>query len=395
MNKSAAPVSEGEIAEIIKQAKAQLKPVEIKGGGTRDGLGCPVKTATTLSLAKLNGITLYEPGALTLVAKAGTTLKAVEKTLRAKNQRLAFEPMDHRALYGTKGEPTIGGVVACNISGSRRIQGGACRDSLIGVRFVDGNGDILKNGGRVMKNVTGLDLVKLLCGSHGTLGVITEVAFKVLPAPEREATLAIANLNTSQAIDVLSAALGSPFEITGAAHLPHNKGGALTALRVEGFDSQVEYRLSRLRKGVAAGLETRIIKGSQHDKLWRSIRDVEPFKNTSRCVWRLSVKPGDAPAIQQQISTMFDAKYVFDWGGGLIWIEIDDIENARANEIRKILSNFGGHATLVRAPAKTRLKVPVFQPAAPGIAALSSSIRKKFDPVGILNPGRMVVREPA
>jgi len=393
MDKILSPGSESEIVEIVAQAKAQNAPLEIRGGGTRSGLGCPVKAATTLSLSKLEGINLYEPGALTLIASAGTPLETVEKTLRAENQRLAFEPMDHRALYGSKGKPTIGGVVACNISGSRRIQGGACRDSLIGIRFIDGNGEILKNGGRVMKNVTGLDLVKLLCGSHGTLGVITEVAFKVLPAPEREATLAIANLNTNQAIDVLSAALGSPFEVTGAAHLPDNKGGALTALRVEGFDSQVDYRLSRLREVVASNLDTKIIEGGKHDKLWRSIRDVEPFKKSKQPVWRMSVKPGDAPQIERQINDLFDTQFVFDWGGGLIWVEVDEVEDAREKEIRKIISNFDGHAMLVRASEKTRLAVRVFQPQSKALAALSSSLRKKFDPAGILNPGRMVTQE--
>jgi len=220
------PVTEAELSEIVGSATG---PLRIEGGGTRT-IGRPVDGAV-LSTAGMSGIALYEPGALTIVAQAGTPLADVEAALAAEGQRLPFEPMDHRPLLGTTGESTIGGVVAANVSGPRRIQAGACRDSLIGVRFVDGTGTVIKNGGRVMKNVTGYDLVKLMAGCWGTLGVLSEVAFKVLPAPEAAAAIMIDGPSDLQAVEAMATALGSPFEVTGAAHLPaHGR----TMLRIEG-----------------------------------------------------------------------------------------------------------------------------------------------------------------
>ncbi len=225
------PRDERDLAEAVAGAKGALR---IQGGGTRP-IGAPV-AGEVLSVSALSGIDLYEPGALTIVAKAGTPLSEIEAALDAENQRLPFEPMDHRRLLGTSGEPTIGGVVAGNVSGPRRIQAGACRDSLIGVRFVDGHGIAVKNGGRVMKNVTGYDLVKLMAGSFGTLGVLSEVSFKVLPATAATGVVKVAGLGVPEAIAAMSRALGSPFEVTGAAHLPKGPDeNPLTMIRIEGF----------------------------------------------------------------------------------------------------------------------------------------------------------------
>ncbi|MEM7711725.1 MAG: FAD-binding protein, partial [Pseudomonadota bacterium] len=194
------PETEAELAEIVRGANA---PLSVRGGGTRHvpAAGEP------LTVSGLTGITLYEPGALTLVARAGTPVAEVEAALAAEGQRLPFEPMDHRGLLGTEGAPTIGGAVAMNVSGPRRVQAGACRDSLIGVRFVDGEGTVVKNGGRVMKNVTGYDLVKLLAGSRGSLGVLTEVSFKVLPAAATQATLRLDGLKVADAVRAMAAGL--------------------------------------------------------------------------------------------------------------------------------------------------------------------------------------------
>lgn len=369
------PATEADLAEALAGAKG---PVHIRGGGTRP-IGRPVE-GEVLSTSAMSGIELYEPGALTIVARAGTPLAEVEAALAGENQRLAFEPMDHRSLLGTTGTPTIGGVVAGNVSGPRRIQAGACRDSLIGVRFVDGAGHIIKNGGRVMKNVTGYDLVKLICGSWGTLGVLSEVSFKVLPATKARAVLLIEGLDNAAAVVTMSKALASPFEVSGAAHLPVGLDGApVTMLRLEGFEASVAYRAGALKKllGLDAAIEEDPKKTAAG---WRYIRDVEgaPKKGD---IWRLSVQPSKAPQIAKEIGASW---LQFDWGGGLIWAGVD-----AGTDLRARLGAFGGHATLIRAEEDTRRRIPVFQPEPAPIAQVTAGLRAKFDPRRILNHGLM------
>lgn len=367
------PADEAELGEAIAAASG---PLRILGGGTRP-VGRPVE-GEVLSVAGLGGVELYEPGALTLVVRAGTPLAEVEALLAAENQRLPFEPMDHRALLGTEGEPTIGGVVAANVSGPRRIQAGACRDSLIGVRFVDGRGAVLKNGGRVMKNVTGYDLVKLMAGSRGTLGVLTEVSFKVLPATERQATLILEGLSAHQAVEAMTVALGSPFEVSGAAHLP---GDGATLLRLEGFAASVGYRLGRLAEMMAPyGAVRAEEEPGTVAALWKGVRDVLPFAEAPGDVWRISVKPTDGPDIAERTG----GEVFLDWGGGLIWARVPE-----GTDLRARLGAYAGHATLVRASVETRARIAPFQPEPAPIAALSEGLRRQFDPRGILNPGLM------
>lgn len=386
------PRDESELAEVVAGAKG---PLAIRGGGTR-GFSVDVE-GDVLSTAGLSGISLYEPGALTIVASAGTPVAEVEAALAAEGQVLPFEPMDHRVLLGSEGEPTIGGVVAANVSGPRRLQAGACRDSLIGVRFVDGRGDVLKNGGRVMKNVTGYDLVKLMAGSYGTLGVLSEVSFKVLPKPDATAVLLLNGLSVADAVAAMSAALASPFEVSGAAHVPVGLDGApVTMIRVEGFENSVVYRAGRLKDLLArygvGEIERRSGGDGEHGVQagWAWVRDVEAFKDKA-CVWRVSLKASDAPAMLDGLAVAgmaFDA--LLDWGGGLVWVASDE---ARAEALHKALQGYaagvGGHATLVKEPEGLRASVPVFQPEIAPLAKLADGLRARFDPRGILNPGVM------
>jgi glycolate oxidase FAD binding subunit len=375
--KDLAPKTEAELAEIVAGATS---PLRVIGGGTRP-VGRPVE-GQTLTTRGLSGITLYEPGALTLVAQAGTTVADVESTLDAEGQRLAFEPMDHRGLLGTIGEPTIGGVFAANVSGPRRIQCGAARDFLLGVRFVDGQGQIIRNGGRVMKNVTGYDLVKLMAGSYGTLGVMTEVSLKVLPRSHFTGVLLFEGLDDETAVKALCRALGSPFEVTGAAHLQKGRDGApVTMIRIEGFENSVMYRAGELQKLLSDVGEPRVETDQDRTAAgWRYIRDVEPFHGRDGDVWRLSVKPTDAPGI---VSRVPGAETIYDWGGGLVWLMVPP--GTRAREIRAAVSATGGHATLVRGDRSGG----VFQPLAPAVGAIQDGLRARFDPRGILNPGLM------
>lgn len=396
MNETLNPQDEAQLAEMIAQAYADKTSLRITGGGTRLSLGGLVNAQKPLSLTALNGVTLYDAGALTLVAKSGTPYAEIEAMLAAEGQRLAFEPMDHRAIFGTSGvptigAPTIGAIAACNISGSRRIQAGACRDALIGVRFVNGCGEIIKNGGRVMKNVTGLDLVKLMAGSFGTLGVLSEVAFKTLPSPERQATLCIHDHNVSQAVRCLSIGLTSPFEVTGAAYIAAQQQ---SLLRVEGFDSQVTYRLKKLTALIGTEHEITIIEGDENAALWQNIRNVEAFGQNQQPLWRLSVKASDAPQIVTILTEQTQAEILLDWGGGLIWAQLPEVNNSHAQTIRNTIAKFGGHATLVRASDGIKAQTPVFQPQATGVAKLSERLRQKFDPANILNPNLMSILNP-
>lgn len=363
-----APATETELAEAIRGANG---PLRVRGGGTR-GLGRPV-AGEVLETGRLSGIRLHEPGALTLVAGAGTPLAAVEAALAAEGQRLAFEPMDHRGLLGTSGAPTIGGVVAGNVSGPRRVVAGACRDHLLGVRFVDGEGAVVKNGGRVMKNVTGLDLVKLMAGSWGTLGVLSEVALKVLPASEDQATLVFQGLAAGEAVAAMSAALGSAYEVSGAAHLPDGR----TVLRLEGFAASVAYRMGALARHLGRfGAPTRI-EAEESRALWRGVRDVAPFHGRMGDVWRLSCRPSEAAGLAM-------GEALFDWGGGLVWLLVPE-----GTDLRAALPAFAGHAVLVRASEATRAAIAPFPPQPAPVAALSRGLRARFDPRGILNPGLM------
>ncbi|MDF0603117.1 glycolate oxidase subunit GlcE [Psychromarinibacter sp. C21-152] len=378
-----APTTEADLAAAVASADG---PLRVLGGGTRP-VGRPV-AGTPLSAAALSGVELYEPGALTLVVRAGTPLAEVEDVLAAENQRLPFEPMDHRALLGTEGTPTIGGVVAANVSGPRRVQAGACRDFLLGVRFVDGTGTVVKNGGRVMKNVTGYDLVKLMAGSWGTLGVLTEVSLKVLAGPEAEATLVARGLNDAEAVAALCRALGTPFDVSGAAHLGDGVAdGPRTQVRVEGMASSVVYRVERLLAELPGFVA---VEGAESAKLWREVRDVTPFAGEAGAVWRVSVKPTDGPALTAALRAAGLAhRALYDWGGGLVWLLVPEDGDAGAGAVRDAVAARGGHATLVRASEAVRAEVPVFQPEPGPLAAIGAGLRARFDPRGILNPGLM------
>lgn len=370
------PETEAELAAIIAEASG---PFCVSGGGTR---GLTV-AGDQLKTGGLSGISLYEPGALTMVTGAGTTIAEIEAALAGGGQRLAFEPMDHRGLLGTNGEPTIGGAVAANISGPRRIQVGACRDFLLGVRFVDGTGQVIKNGGRVMKNVTGYDLVKLMAGAHGTLGVLTEASFKVMPAPESCGVVLLEGLTDRDAVVAMSAALGSPYDVSGAANTTKGMDGeSVTMIRVEGFETSVTYRAGKLKELLAGfgdcTIETDPERTSQ---LWKAVRDVEAFHDQTGDVWRISCKPTDGPDLAARMEA---EGLLYDWGGGLIWALV-----AEGTDLRGKLEAFNGHATLVRGSDDTKARLGVFQPPAAGVAALSAGLKAKFDPRGILNPGLM------
>ena len=385
------PRDEGEAAEIVGAAAAASSRLRLVGGNTKAGIGRPPQDEATLSACGLTGITLYEPAEMVVSARAGTPLAEVRAMLAGRGQMLPFEPMDFRALMGSSGEPTFGAVAAANNSGPRRINAGAARDSLIGVRFVNGRGESIKSGGRVMKNVTGLDLVKLMAGSWGTLGLLTEVTFKVLPVQERVATLVFSGLDDARAVAALSAALGSPFELTGAAHLPAGIDGAdaRTPMRLEGFSESLDYRLGELRKLLRLFGAPEVVEREPGAALWTAIRDATAFAGTAEAVWRISTAPRRGPALAAAIGRAMPARWFYDWGGGLIWLAVPAEGDAGAETIRTALRDHGGHATLIRAPDAVRAAVPVFQPLSEPLMRVTLGIKAAHDPAGVFNPGRM------
>ena len=375
------PASEAALAEALAGARG---PFVVRGGGTR-AIGA-AEAGEVLETGALSGIRLYEPGALTLVAGAGTTLAGIEAALAAEGQRMAFEPPDMRAVLGRAGEPTIGGVVAANASGPRRVQAGACRDFLLGMRAVTGRGEIVRAGGRVMKNVTGYDLARLFCGARGTLGVISEVALKVLPAPETEATLLIEGLDAADGVAALCRAMGTTLEVSGAAHLPPEADGgpARTVMRLEGSAASVGERARRLAGMVPGG--GRLLERGESAALWRGVRDVRPFAGREGALWHVSVKPTDGPVLSGALAAeglAFEAMY--DWSGGRVWLLTEAGGDGGAAMIRARVAALGGHATLMRGPGD----VPAFHPEPEAVARLSAGLRAAFDPNGILNRGLM------
>lgn len=386
-----APTSEPEACAAVAEAASARTPLALEGGGTKRSLGRPAQTERTLSAAGLTGVTLYEPAELVIAARAGTPLAEVERTLASRGQQLTFEPVDHRPLLGSEGQPTVGAVAAANLSGPRRVQAGGARDSLIGIRFVNGRGEAIQSGGRVMKNVTGLDLVKLQAGAWGTLGFLTEVTFKVLPKPERAATLVLRGLDEPEAAAAMSAALGSPYEVSGAAHSPPALGGgAQTFIRIEGFSYSVDHRVAELRRTFRR-YDSDLVEGETSAALWRGIRDVLAFaaEVSSEAVWRISTAPTRGHVLTGLVARSLPCRWFYDWGGGLVWLACAPEGDAGATIVRAALGETGGHATLVRAPAEIRAAVDVFQPTSEPVRRLTAGIKASLDPAGIFNPGRM------
>ena len=393
------PTSAAEVLDTIKWAVSEETTLELLGSGTKRGIGRPVEAEHVLDLTGLTGVTLYEPEELVLSARAGTPLAEIEALLEKHGQQLAFEPMDCSALLGTGGSGTLGGTLAANLAGPRRLKAGSARDHVLGIAAVSGRGDAFKSGGRVVKNVTGYDLSKAMAGSWGTLAAVTDVTFKVLPAAEEETTLALRGLTDEQASVVMSAAMGSSAEVSSAAHLPEGVAGLLasetlggdaaTLLRVEGFGPSVKSRIELLKTLFADAREIQLLEGENSRAVWRGIRDCAPFADgTEKPVWRISVAPTAGHDVALAIRQHAPATVFYDWQGGLVWLRMEGDDEAML--VRQAVAKFGGgHATLLRAPADVRTSVPVFQPQPTALSALSARLRQEFDPNTILNPGRM------
>lgn len=399
------PAGTTDVVDAIRWAAAEGKPLDLHGHRSKSQLGRPVQSAYALDMSRLHGVLDYEPAELTLTLRPGTLISDVEKLLAASNQMLAFESPDLGPLWGGPAQRgTMGGAIGCNLAGPRRFKAGAMRDHLLGFTAVSGRAEIFKAGGKVVKNVTGYDLPKLVCGAHGTLAALTEATVKVLPAPEKTRTVLIFGLDDAGAANAMATAAQSPHEVSGLAHLPEaiaaksgvgyvaKAGLSVTAIRVEGTDISVRARCESLRSLLRSFGPLEELHSMNSAWLWREIRDAACFVlPQDRPLWRLSVAPMTGHAVTAAIAaTIREAEFFYDWAGGLIWLMLPASENAGAGPVRRAVADAGGgHATLIRAPAAIRAAMPVFQPQPDALAALSRRVKESFDPMNILNPGRM------
>jgi glycolate oxidase FAD binding subunit len=390
--------TEESIVATVAEAVRLREPLLIQGNGTKSGMLRPVQAARTLSAAGLSGINLYAPKELIISAWAGTPLPEVDAALAEAGQHLIAEPPDLSGLLGDTGKSqTLGGIVATNLSGPRRVAWGAMRDHVMGVRAVTGRAEVIRSGGRVLKNVTGLDLCKLLTGSHGTLGVITEITLKVLPAPEATGTLVLPGLDAVAGVAALSAALGSPFGVSGATWLPADAaarvpgladlGTSATLIRIEEFAPSVIYRIGRLRDQFAqAGAFTLDTAASL--ALWKDIRDARALTAApGDAVWRISVRPSAGPSVLGALQPAGVGGYL-DWGGGLAWLA-GPADAATHQAVEAAARAANGTWTLLRAPDTLRGAVCVVPDEVAPLARITRQVKAAMDPAGVLNPGRL------
>ena len=393
------PTTIDELRQIVAGAVAEKCPIEVSGGSTKKGFGRPSETDAVLRLGGFSGISYHEPGELVLTAGAATPVQEIESRLRAEGQMLAFEPTYLAPLYGTPAESaTIGGTLACNLSGPRRPKSGAARDHFLGVKAVSGRGELFKSGGRVVKNVTGYDMCKLLCGSFGTLAVMTDVTLKVVPAPMTTRTVLVFGLGDDDAVKTMGEMLGGPHDVSGAAHFPMSLASgfvptasdSVTALRIEGEEAAVLARAERLEGTIAIKGDTALLGDAESIDLWRAVRDLAPFvKTRDEIIWRLAVLPGTGARIVGRIARTLTFRVFYDWAGGLIWLAFAPVPDAGAKAIRAVVEEVGGTAMLVRAEDRVRTRVDIFEPLGDALRGLSQRLKESFDPMRILNPGRM------
>jgi glycolate oxidase FAD binding subunit len=403
-----APADLVELRDAVGDALAAEEPIELIAGGSKRGLGRPLQLPRTIDLSRLAGIRDYQPSELVLTAAAATPIEEIDAVLAEARQMLAFEPPDWGSLHSlpasAAGRRTLGGVLTCNISGPRRIRAGAARDYFLGFRGVSGRGEIFKAGGKVVKNVTGYDLCKLIAGSYGTLAALEEVTVKVLPRPEFGCTLLLCGLEPGAAVRRLRRALASPHEVSGAAYLPASETetfsslsgmSGVVALRLEGPRPSVAFRREALLAELGSDRDSMLLDDDASAAFWCAIRDVAPLARfADRAVWRVLVAPSRGAELGDTIARDLDARWYLDWGGGLLWVAIPAGGDGGAGVIRAAIRGAdrrgSGHATLIRGSLALRRAVPVFEPQPPALAALTARIKESFDPRRVLNPGRMV-----
>jgi len=402
------PQNEKEVSNFIKKNYKANIPIELIGSGSKRNMGRRLQCAKTLSISKLNGIIEYLPEELYIKVKAGTSIKKIEEELKKNKQQLAFEPIDFGYFLNGKSDyGTAAGQVACNISGPRRFKVGSIRDHVLGFRGINGRGEIIKSGGVVVKNVTGYDLSKLICGSYGTLVVLSEVTFKVLPAPEESKTLIIHNQKIESAIHFLDKSASSSNDVSGAVFFPNNLkvpgcsidventfklndlkiDGSIIAIRIEGSKNSIDQRIENLIKELKlVDLNISILEVHQSEIFWNKVKALEFFSNSKNNIIRIVIPPSESVNLIYQFSNRF--KYYVDWAGALMWLEAFELSEEMFESIRRKVVKLGGYVTMIKNSYYLPYVEDVFTINRERYY-LSQNIKKSFDPKGILNPGKM------
>ncbi len=397
------PRDETQLSKIVSDANQSKTSLEVAGAGTKRSLGRPVQADYIVCTGAMFGISMYEPQELVVSVKTGTPLRFLEETLARKNQMLAFEPLDMGPVLGVaQGEGTIGGVLATNLCGSRRILTGSTKDHFLGMTAVNGIGDVIKSGGRVMKNVTGYDLCKGVSGSWGTLAVMTEVTMKVLPKPEETATLIFSGLLDVLAIELMCKAMKTPYEVSGTVHIQQplvselsdshlrTTDASLTAIRIENFSEALQYRLKALQEELDSFGIIEVLDHERSEAFWSDMRTLKLFQSSQAPFWRITTSPSKGVEIVSAIKAHHpDSVAIYDWSGGLIWLLTPFTADAGASEVHRAVINRGGNATLMRGDLALRASADVFQPVESDVAAITRRIKAAFDPNFVLSPGRM------
>ena len=402
------PKNEKEASSFIKKFYKSGIPIELIGSGSKKKIGRSLQCAKTLSLSKLDGIIEYLPEELYIKVKACTPIKLIEEELKKNKQHLAFEPIDFGSLLNGKSDyGTAAGHVACNISGPRRFKSGSIRDHVLGFRGVNGKGEIIKSGGVVVKNVTGYDLSKLICGSYGTLVALTEITFKVLPAAEESKTLVIHDQKIESAVDLLERSISSSNDVSGAIFLPNDskvrgcemniektftlndlkQKGSLTAVRIEGSKKSVEKRVENLVNELEiANLNISVLETLQSEIFWNKVKSLEFFSPSKNSIIRVVIPPSESVKLSYQLANKF--KFYLDWGGALVWIEAFELSEEMFESLRKKVSKLGGYTTMIKNSEYLPYVEDVFTINRDRFN-ISQNIKKSFDPKRILNPGKM------
>jgi glycolate oxidase FAD binding subunit len=382
-SKTQRPTRIDELFAVIADALRNGERLAIRGGGSKRDIGCPEEQATILDMKGFSGVIEYDPPELVLTVGAGTLLSEVEALLRSRGQALAFDPFDHGPMFGRQsGEATIGGVIAADIAGPLRLSQGGPRDHLLGFEAVSGRGERFVAGGKVVKNVTGYDLPKLMAGSWGQIAALTEVTLKVVPRPRTRLTKRFIGLAIAEALRLMATAMRSQAEIKAAAHIGGRGQASVTALLLSGFSASVTARSAMIDERFVQYEQSAPIEDPDCGAFWHDIATASPL-NAERPLWRISVAASKAASIGEALA-LDAADQLFDWAGALMWCNYEG-DTAR---LRNIVAAAGGHAMLVRAPSPMRAAVPALHPRAPGVAALEERVRRAFDPMGVFETGR-------